>query len=598
MSNFYPSDVIEEVRVNNDIVEVVSEYIRLERKGKDFFGLCPFHKEKTPSFSVVPAKQIYYCFGCGKGGNVIHFIMNAEKLDFIEAIRLLADRINIVLPESNEKDYARISRLKQGILNVNKEAARYFFNTLKSGNGEEARRYLRLRNLKTEVIRKFGIGYSSTEWDQLYKYLLSKEIKAEYIIESGLVVSNKKGGYYDRFRGRIMFPIFDIRGNIIAFGGRVIDSSMPKYMNSPETIVFNKRDNLYSLNFAKNSEQKSLIIVEGYMDVISLHQSGIINTVASLGTALTEKQGRLLKKYAQEVVISFDSDSSGQAAAMRGLDLLNSIGCNVRILMIPEGKDPDEYIRKNGAEKFKRLLDNSIKLVEYKIKSLKSRINTDGIEGKIDFLNKMAVVLSKLDNNVEREMYIKKLAGEYEISEESLFSEVYKRIRKPANYKKDITWGNKMDINRKTNEINGTRIIHDERFILSLLCTDNNVYRMVKDEIKLENFTDYGNRKAAEIVIERLNNRKGIEPGELLNIVDNQVSDEYARIINEECHCDDNKKAIMGKIRSIELYKLEERQKGILELLKNQEGLKEGDVERLKGEFREIADLIMKKKNY
>jgi len=597
MYKYYPEEVIEEVRISNDIVDVVMEYVRLERKGKDYFGLCPFHKEKTPSFSVAPAKQIFYCFGCGKGGNVIQFIMEIENLSYIDSVKFLADRARIQLPDGDSPEEREKALIKQRLIEINKEAARFFFSKLNSTEGEKARWYLRNRSIKESTIRKFGIGYSSDSWDELFRYLREKGFEEEHILKSGLVLRSKTGTFYDRFRGRIMFPIFDIRGNVIAFGGRVMDSTKPKYMNSPETVIYNKSRNLYALNFAKNSGEKRLIIVEGYMDVISLHQSGIINTVASLGTALTESQGRTLKKYAEEVIISYDADAAGQSATMRGLDLLSDIGCHVKVLIIPDGKDPDEFIRKNGVEEFKKLVDRSVSLVEYKIKVLKQSINTDTIEGNIRFLNKTADILSKIDNSVEREMYIKKLAAQYRISEESILSEVYKRIKKTDSLRTPaIIAASRKKITREINkDDNDARLMHDERFLLALLCVDNSMYRTVRDKITLDMFSDSQNKEVARIILERIEDGRGIVPGELLGVLENGIADDFARLFNEECHCDDNKKAILGTIRNIEIHRMKKRQREILDMLKNRERLPKGDVEKLE---QELMSLIMRIKNY
>lgn len=594
MYNSYPEEVIEEVRISNDIVDVVSEYVKLERKGKDYFGLCPFHKEKTPSFSVVPAKQIFYCFGCGKGGNVINFVMNVENLSFIDAVRLLADRARIQLPEGGDEEELERAKLRKEIIKINTDAARFFFNNL--GNNEKAVSYLKNRGINERTIKRFGLGYSGEEWDSLLKYLVSKGYKESDILKSGLILQSKKGGFYDRFRGRIMFPIFDLRGNVIGFGGRVTDSSLPKYMNSPETLVYNKGRNLYSLNFAKNSGEKRIIIVEGYMDVISLHQSGIINTVASLGTALTESQGRLLKKYAEEVVISYDSDTAGQAATMRGLDLLSNIGCNVKVLLLPQGKDPDEYIRKNGVDGFRKLVDNAVSLIEYKIKILKNQIDTSTTEGKISFLNKAASLLSKIDNSVELEMYVKKIAKDYGISEESLFAEISKKTKAKNGFRKVVVNSGVFE-NRPVKEGSNKKddkLVHDEQFVLALMCLDNSLYKLVKDRLTVDDFTDENNIKVAKIVFEKLESNKGIVSAELFNLLDETTANVFSRLINEECHCDDNKSAIMEKIRSIKLYKIERRQKEILDILKNDKSLDEGDVERLKIE---LNSLVMKRKS-
>nr|WP_242856136.1 DNA primase [Ruminiclostridium josui] len=423
MANLFPDDLIEEIRVSNDIVDVISEYVKLEKKGKNFFGKCPFHNEKTASFSVEPVKQIFHCFGCGKGGNVIHFIMSIENLEFPEALRLLADRAKIQIPDMTEgvrNDEKAV--LKKEILDINLEAARFFRDNLNNEKNTLPNSYLMSRKIQKQTVAKFGIGYAEDRYDTLYRHLKDKGFSDSSIFKSGLVIYKEESGkIYDRFRGRIMFPIFDIRGNVIAFGGRILDSSQPKYMNSPETEVYQKGKHLYALNFAKSACSKQLILTEGYMDVISLHQSGIINSVAPLGTALTENQGRLLKKYTEEIVLSFDSDSAGQAAAFRSLDLLNEIGCNVRVLTIPSGKDPDEFIKAHGVTEFKRLVDRSKGLIDFKLGSLKKEIDTSTNEGKVRFLDKAVLILDKIDNNVEKELYVKKLSDELGVSTQSIY---------------------------------------------------------------------------------------------------------------------------------------------------------------------------------
>ena len=322
----YPEQVIEEVRLRNDIIEVVSGYVKLERKGRSYWGLCPFHSEKTPSFHVEPNKQFFYCFGCNKGGSVIQFIMNIENLEFVDALKLLADRAGIALPESEDPKERERARRRKKIIELNRLAARFFFSSLAGDNGLEARNYLYRRGLSDKTIRKFGLGYSPAGWDELTRMLLENKYPESLLLESGLSVRSKSGELIDRFRGRIMFPIFNIRGNIIGFGGRVLDGSMPKYMNSPDTPVYNKSRELYGLNYARTSPSKRLLIVEGYMDVISLHQAGIDFAVASLGTALTKMQGWILKKYSEEVIIAYDSDAAGRAATLRGLEILRKPG--------------------------------------------------------------------------------------------------------------------------------------------------------------------------------------------------------------------------------------------------------------------------------
>lgn len=598
MYNHYPEELIEEIRTNNDIVDVVTEYVKLDKKGQYLFGLCPFHKEKTASFSVTPSKQIFYCYSCGKGGNVVNFVMNVENLEFIEAVRFLADRVKIQLPEGESKEEEEKAKLKQEILKINSESARFFYNYLSLKQGENARNYLRTRNLSENTIRKFGIGLSPDDWDLLYKHLINKGYDENIIIKSGLVLPNKKGGYYDRFRSRIIFPIFDIRGNVIGFGGRVTDASMPKYMNSPETPVYNKGKTLYAMNFAKNAGEKRIIVVEGYMDVISLHQCGIINTVASLGTALTESQGRVLKKYAEEIIISYDADTAGQTATMRGLDLLNDIGCNVKVLIVPKGKDPDEYVRNNGTEGFKKLINDTLPLVEYKVKVLKEQINTDTTEGEIKLRNGIVELLAKTDNHIEREMYVKKFSKEYSISEESLYGEINRRMKPRASYKKTIVNINDFkDRNIKNagdNEDN--KLGNYEKLLLALLCVDNSTYKNIKDMITVEDFTNDDNKRTAGFIFEKLANKKDIFTGELMNFLEGSAANDFARIINEECNCEDNNKAVLDIIKRIQFYKLEKRQKEILEILNNKSIQAEGDVEKLKLELGSIT-MKMKRRN-
>lgn len=595
MYKHYAEELIEEVRLANDIVDVVSEYVKLERKGKDYFGLCPFHKEKTPSFSVVPSKQIFYCFGCGKGGNVFQFIMNAENLDYLESVRLLADRAKIQLPEGESEEEKEKLKLRDSLIKINTEAARFYYNELGLPSNGKVREYLKNRRIKPQTVKRFGMGYSPESWDALLKHLQSKGFDEDAILKSGLVLKKKNGGYYDRFRGRLMFPIFDIRGNVIGFGGRVLDKSLPKYMNSPETFLYSKSKNLYALNFAKNSGQKKILIVEGYMDVISLHQSGIINTVASLGTALTESQGRILKKYAEEIIISYDADMAGQAAAIRGLDLLDGMGCNVKVLSVPDGKDPDEFVKNHGKDAFLKLIENAVPLVEYKTRILKNEIDTSTTEGKISFLNKTADLLSKVDNGVEREIYAKKVSKEYGISEESIYSEIYRRIKPKNNFRPSVQV---KDSERKqvgkTQDKRDDRAVYYERMILAFLCVDNNVYKDIKGKIDSNFFNDAQNKKAAEHLFQRLEEGKDIVPAELMACFDTNAANELAKIVQEECNCEDNIKAVLDIIKRLEYLRLEKREQQILDFLNNRSAPTEGDVEKLK---MELQTIIMRKKS-
>ena len=423
----YSEELIDEIKNSNDIVDVISQYVILKRSGRNFFGLCPFHKEKSPSFSVSPDKQIFHCFGCGAGGNVIHFVSKIENADFKEAISILANRAGIELPTLNNYEDNKTAMLKTKVYEINQIAAEFYHHNLYRPTSKTAQEYIKKRKLDNKTLKSFLIGYSGN-YDELYKILKQKGYKEEEILASSLVNKTDDGKYIDRFRKRVMFPIQDIRNKVIAFGGRVLDDSKPKYINSPENIVYSKGRHLFGLNVAKKSDLKNIIIVEGYMDAISLYQRGITNVVASLGTALTEAQGRLLRRYSERVTIGYDSDGAGQAATLRGLEILQNIGCDVRILQISGAKDPDEYVIKYGPERFLKCVEQAISLVEFKVKMLKQNLNLENINDKIKFLNEVAKILANVTNSIERELYIEKIAAEYKVSKESIYGEVNKLI--------------------------------------------------------------------------------------------------------------------------------------------------------------------------
>lgn len=604
MAYLFPEDLIEEIRVNNDIVEVVSQYVKLDKKGKNYFGRCPFHNEKTASFSVEPVKQIFNCFGCGKGGNVIHFIMGIENLDFPEALKLLADRAKISLPESGTgvQDDA-LAKLKKELLEINIEAARFFHNNLINGKDKAPLNYLLNRRLERQTLIKFGLGYAEDNYAALYKHLRSNGHSEKAIISSGLVIFKEETKkVYDRFRGRIMFPIFDIRGNVIAFGGRVMDSSQPKYMNSPETEVYHKGKHLYAMNFAKNACAKQIILAEGYMDVISLHQSGIINAVAPLGTALTENQGKLLKKYTEEIVLSFDSDNAGQAAAMRSLDLLNEIGCNVKVLTIPSGKDPDEFIKTRGVDEFKRLVSKARNLVDFKLDILDNRIDTTTNDGKVKFIDNAMVILDKIDNNVERELYVKQLSKDYGVSEQAIYSELARRQRKTD--KSNVKQARDTNIIKK-NPVKKDRVAETaeerlkklELMLLSTICLENNVYFLIKDSIDISNIKSDEIRQAFSFAAERVENKSGILTGEILNKFSPALAESFANIVQSMSVFEDNRKAALDILKRIGLLRLEARKNEIIELKKRSD-LTEGDVELLNRELSSIVlNIAVMKKN-
>lgn len=423
----YSDELLDEIKSKNDIIDIVSQYVILKRSGRNYMGLCPFHKEKSPSFCVSPDKQIFHCFGCGVGGNVIHFIGKIENLNFIESLELLANRAGIELPKSGNAEDDRISRLKSRVYELNKCAAEFYHQNLYKPTAKPAQEYVKKRRLDNRTLKAFKIGYSG-RFNELYTDLHSKGFTEEEILASCLVNKNQDGKFIDRFRNRLMFPIFDARDRVIAFGGRVLDDSKPKYINSPEDIVYSKGRHLFAYNLAKKDNPKTIIIVEGYMDAVSLHQRGISNAVASLGTALTEAQGRLLRRSCEKVVIGYDADGAGQAATLRGLEILQNLGCDIRILQIEGAKDPDEFVVKYGPERFQKHVDSAISLVEFKVKMLKRQLNLENVNDKIKFLNEVANILSKIENNMEREVYIDKISLEYKVSKEAIYAEVNKKL--------------------------------------------------------------------------------------------------------------------------------------------------------------------------
>jgi len=402
----YSEEILNEVRQANDIVDVISQYVHLKRSGRNYFGLCPFHNEKSPSFSVSPDKQIFHCFGCGVGGNVITFVSQIEGLNFVETVQMLAERANIQLPTLQNNGDTQREILKDKVYKVNEFTAEYYHQNLYKPQAKTAQEYVKKRQLTNETLKSFRIGFSG-KFDELYQELKKQGFQEQEILESGLVNKNERGQYIDRYRNRLMFPICDARGRVIAFGGRVLDDSKPKYINSPENVVYSKGRHLFGLNVAKKGDTKKLLIVEGYMDVISLHQRGITNVVAPLGTALTEQQGWLLRKNSEQIILSFDSDDAGIKAKLRAIDILQKMGCDLRVIQLEGAKDPDEYIVKYGNMRFQNAVDKAFSVVEFKVKILKKELNLENTNDKIKFLNEIAKLISKVDNTRKRSLYWK-----------------------------------------------------------------------------------------------------------------------------------------------------------------------------------------------
>ena len=500
----YSDELIDEIRNKNDIVDVISQYVTLKRSGRNFFGLCPFHKEKSPSFSVSPDKQIFHCFGCGVGGNVFHFLQKIENISFLEALESLANQAGINLPTLDNAVDDKLIRLKSKVYKINEIAANFYHERLYKPESKQAQDYIKKRRLDNKTLKNFLIGYSGN-FNELYMELKRQGFTEEEILASCLVNKNENGKYIDRFRRRLMFPIQDTRNRIIAFGGRVLDDSKPKYINSPENIVYHKGRHLFGLNIAKKEEIKKIIIVEGYMDAISLHQRGIHNAVASLGTALTEQQGRLLRKSSEQIIIGYDADGAGQAATLRGLEILQNLGCDIRILQIYGAKDPDEFVTKYGPERFQKCVDNAISLVEYKIKMLKQKLNLENTNDKIKFLNEIAKVLAKVTNNIEREVYIEKISSDYHISKEAIYSEINKLLYKKKDNLKTIETASRVVIKEKEDEEIDEAVKKRESLLIYLLLQyPNQSYLKISNEISPNELKIEINKKILSKLYEEL----------------------------------------------------------------------------------------------
>lgn len=423
---------LQELKYRSDIEQVVGSYVNLRRRGRTLSGLCPFHSEKSPSFTVYPDTQSFFCFGCGAAGDVINFIRRIENLDYMEAVRLLAQRAGMQVPEEAGDD--RSSRLRKRILELNRDAARYFHRTLMSEAGRPGRAYLIGRGLTRDTIVHFGIGYAAEGWDGLANAMRQQGYTREELLTAHLISEGARGGIYDTFRNRAIFPIIDLRGNVIAFGGRNLGEKGPKYLNSSDTPVFKKSRNLFALNFAKGSPRKELILCEGYMDVVSLHQAGFTNAVATLGTALTEEQCRLIAQYTGKVLLSYDSDGPGQAATQRATGLLEAAGVKIKVLSIPDAKDPDEFIKKFGAERFEQLIEGSSSATDFAISKLRGENDVTTAEGKVSFLKQFAVLMAGLPNPIEREVYLSKICRELEVDKAAVAGQI-EREQKKRSYR-------------------------------------------------------------------------------------------------------------------------------------------------------------------
>jgi DNA primase len=588
----YSEELIEEIRSSNDIVDVISKYITLKRSGRNFFGLCPFHKEKSPSFAVSPDKQIFHCFGCGAGGNVIHFISKIEGLDFKDTLELLANRVNIELPTLDNLEDDKTARLKSKVYEINKIAAEFYHENLYKPASKTAQEYIKKRKLDNRTLKAFLIGYAGN-FNELYLLLKQKGYTEEEMLASSLVKRTENGGYMDSFRKRLMFPIQDVRERVIAFGGRVLDDSKPKYINSPENIVYSKGRNLFGLNVAKKYDTKKIVIVEGYMDAISLYQRGITNVVASLGTAMTEAQGRLLRRYSEQVILGYDADGAGQAAILRGMEILQNLGCDIRVLQIEGAKDPDEYVLKYGPERFQKCVDNAISLVEFKVKVLLKELNIENTNDKIKFLNEIAKILAKVTNQMEREIYVDKIAKEYKISKEAIYAEVNKLMYKDNQgskklEKKVVTMVPKEEKENSVSEA----VLKRENLVIYLLINEySKCYEKIKNLITLDYIQDDTNKQILKKMYEEFE-KGNSNTSQLLDwFQDEKVISHITEIMAGDFEITDVNKAIDDLISIYEKEKLISRRN---EILKKLESVSEAGSEEVKELEKELNDIILK----
>lgn len=593
----YSDELIEEVRQNNDVVDIISQYVHLTRKGRNYFGLCPFHNEKSPSFSVSPDRQIFHCFGCGVGGNVYTFLMKIEGITFKESLEQLAERANIQLPTlENNADTAK-EELKAKVYKVNEFTAEFYHQNLYKPTAKIAQEYVKKRKMNRETLEAYRIGYSG-KFDELYKALKAQGFGEQEILESGLVNKNDNGKYIDRYRERLMFPICDVRGKVIAFGGRILDDSkvkdpkfpQPKYINSPENVVYSKGRHLFGLNVAKKYSEKRILIVEGYMDVISLHQRGITNVVGALGTALTEQQGWLLRKSTEQVILGFDADGAGQTAVARSMEILQKMGCDMRVLQIEGAKDPDEFIVKFGEGRFKLAVDNAISLVEFKVKNLKKELNLENTGDKIKFLNEIAKILSKVENTMEREIYIEKIAKGYNISKEAIYAEVNKLIYAGTKGEK-VLQSKKVEV-RQVKQENKREIDEDlkrrENTIIALLLDANmNIFQKIKERIKPEDFKDEINQKIAVQLYAELE-KQDANINRLIDTFDEETQNHITMVMATDYEIENTDKAVDDILQKYEKERLDNRKQEILKELETEQ-----DGEKKKQLGKELSSIII-----
>ena len=604
MSNRIPDSIIQEVQNRSDIVEVISQYLPLKPAGKNFKALCPFHQEKTPSFMVSPERQIFNCFGCQVGGNVFSFLMKHESLTFLEALKMLADQSGVSLPEMTRPEGDGGKNLR--LFELNELAVRFFQSCLKSQEGAKALRYLlEGRGLSKETIGRFSLGYASTSWDSLLRETGKRGFSPSILEEAGLALRRRDGeGFYDRFRNRIIFPIFNVTGKVLGFGGRTLDGKDPKYMNSPETAIYHKSANLYGLNLAKEHilREGKVVVVEGYLDAITPAQGGIGNVVASLGTALTSGHVRLLRRYGQDVVMVYDSDTAGVEATLRGLDLLVEEGMHVKVVSLPPGQDPDGFVRREGKEVFRRKIEKAEGLFDYKLNLLASRHNRDSVEGPAEIVKRMLPTIDKFQNAIEKKGYIKRLAEELDLrgritsGEEWILTELQK-LRRPALRIRPGSFGaggkDRTPSPIPSPEAGSARA---ERDLLQIMLQEEELVGEVKKKLRASDFRDEKYSQLAEVIFHlKKEESKPVRIGEVINhLQDEELSATVSRLVMEQSPYQDKTKAIEDCINRIKEEGKKSKKRELTERIREAEG--QGQKDLVKNLQLEYQQLLVKKR--
>ena len=583
---FYPEDLVEEVRSKNDVVDVIGSYVRLQKKGNSYMGLCPFHSEKSPSFSVSRNKQMYHCFGCGVGGNVITFVMEYENYSFVEALKALAERAGVALPEAEySPEEKKQASIKARLLEIHKVAAKYYFYQLKSERGQIAYDYLKNRAISDETMIKFGLGYANKTSNDLYLYLKSLGYDDTILRMSGLVTLDEQRGANDKFWNRVMYPIMDINNKVIGFGGRVMGEGMPKYLNSPETKIFDKSRNLYGMNLARTSRRSNLIICEGYMDVIALHQAGFNNAVASLGTAFTGLQANLMKRYTKEVLVCYDSDNAGTQAALRAIPILKEAGLSVKVINMKPYKDPDEFIKALGADEFQRRMDEAQNSFFFEIDVLERQFDFNDPEQKSRFISETAKRLLVFQEEIERNIYVEAIANKYHINYEQL-KRLVNQYGSQIVVTKYTELEPKVAREQKKNK-SEEGIKQSQKILLTWLIEDVRLFEKIKDIITPSDFTLDLYKQAASMLFEQYEKDGNVIPAKIINYFESveeqkEIASLFSTELRMEMNLSERQKAFEETVLKIKKYSLDEQSKQAIE---------NNDITRLQEIMRETHNL-------